>query len=112
PPYLWGAYGQYLFGARGSRVHKIAKGVPDEAAVLASVLGNGVRWIRTKAQVKFGESVVVLGAGAQGLATVIAAKEAGAAHIIVIGREANPLKWKLAREFGATALMDLDQVDK
>jgi threonine dehydrogenase-like Zn-dependent dehydrogenase len=111
PPYLWGAYGQYLCGARGSRVHKIAREVPDEAAALSSVLGNGVRWIRTKASVKFGESVVVLGAGAQGLATVIAAYEAGAHPIIVVGREANPLKWLLAREFGATHLVDLDTVE-
>ncbi len=109
-PYLWGAYGEYLFGARGSRVHKIAEGVPDEAAVLSSVLGNGVRWIRTKAQVKFGESVVILGAGAQGLASVIAAKEANASRIIVVGREANALKWELAKIFGATELIDLDQV--
>jgi threonine dehydrogenase-like Zn-dependent dehydrogenase len=109
PPYLWGAYGQYLYGAPGSKVHKIAPGVPDEAAALSSVLGNGVRWIRTKAQVKFGESVVVLGAGAQGLATVIAAREAGAEPIIVVGREANPLKWQLAAEFGAHHRVDLDQ---
>jgi threonine dehydrogenase-like Zn-dependent dehydrogenase len=110
-PHLWGAYGEYLFGARGARVHRIADGVPDQAAVLSSVLGNGVRWIRTKAQVKFGESVVVLGAGAQGLASVIAAKEAGASPIVVVGREANPLKWELARAFGATGLIDLDHVE-
>lgn len=109
PPHLWGAYGEYLYGAPGSKVHKIDPSVPDEAAVLSSVLGNGVRWIRTKAQVKFGEAVVILGAGAQGLATVIAAREAGADPIIVVGREANPLKWTLATEFGAHHLVDLDQ---
>jgi threonine dehydrogenase-like Zn-dependent dehydrogenase len=111
PPYLWGAYGEYMYGAPGSKVHRIEPGVPDEAAVLASVLGNGVRWIRTKAQVKFGESVVVLGVGAQGLATIIAAREAGAEPIMVVGREANPLKWQLAAEFGAHHLIDLAQVE-
>ena len=110
PPHLWGAYGEYLYGAPGSRVHKIDPAVPDEAAALSSVLGNGVRWIRTKAQVKFGESVVILGAGAQGLATIIAAREAGAEPIIVVGREANQLKWTLATEFGAHHLIDLDVV--
>ena len=109
PPHLWGAYGDYLYGAPGSRVHKIDPAVPDEAAALASVLGNGVRWIRTKAQVKFGESVVIRGVGAQGLATIVAAREAGAAPIIVVGREANPAKWALAAEFGAHFLVDLDQ---
>jgi threonine dehydrogenase-like Zn-dependent dehydrogenase len=111
PPHLWGAYGEYLYGAPGSKVHQIDPAVPDEAAALASVLGNGVRWIRTKAQVKFGEAVVILGAGAQGLATVIAAHEAGADPIIVVGREANQLKWALATEFGAHYLIDLDEVE-
>jgi len=107
PPHLWGAYGEYLYGAPGSKVHKIDPAVSDEAAALSSVLGNGVRWIRTKAQVMFGEAVVVLGVGAQGLATIIAAKEAGADPIIVVGREGNPLKWTLAQEFGAHHLLDL-----
>jgi len=111
PPHLWGAYGEYLYGAPGSKVHKIDPAVPDEAAALSSVLGNGVRWVRTKARVKFGESVVVLGAGAQGLATVIAAREAGANPIIVVGREANKIKWTLAREFGAHHLVDLDETE-
>jgi threonine dehydrogenase-like Zn-dependent dehydrogenase len=111
PPHLWGAYGEYLYGAPGSKVHKIDPVVPDEAAALSSVLGNGVRWIRTKAQVKFGESVVILGGGAQGLATVIAAREAGADPIIVVARETNQLKWALATEFGAHHLIDLDTGD-
>ncbi len=111
PPYLWGAYGEYMYGAPGSKVHKIADGVPEEAAVLASVLGNGVRWIRTKGRVRFGESVVVMGAGAQGLATVIAASEANADPIIVVGRENMQLKWDLAQEYGAHHLVDLDRVD-
>jgi threonine dehydrogenase-like Zn-dependent dehydrogenase len=110
PPYLWGAYGEYMYGAPGSKVHKIAADVPNEAAALSSVLGNGVRWIRTKGQVKSGESVAVLGAGAQGLATIIAAREAGAHPIIVVGREENRFKWTLAHEFGAHHLIDLYEV--
>lgn len=110
PPHIWGAYGEYMYVAPGSKVHRIAPGVKDEAAVLASVLGNGVRWIRTKGQVKFGESVIVLGAGAQGLATIIAAREANAGSIIVVGREKMGLKWELAKKYGATHLVDLDTI--
>jgi threonine dehydrogenase-like Zn-dependent dehydrogenase len=107
PPYLWGAYGQYMYGAPGSKVHKLGSDVPLEAGVMASVLGNGVRWIRTLGRVRFGESVVVLGPGAQGLVTVIAAREAGAAPIVVVGQTRNPQKWELAREFGATHIVDM-----
>ena len=106
PPYLWGAYGQYMYGAPGSKVHKLGPDVPLEAGAMASVLGNGVRWIRTLGRVRFGESVVVLGPGAQGLVTIVAAKEAGAAPIIVVGRTRNPRKWELARELGATHLVE------
>lgn len=109
-PHLWGAYGEYMFVAPGSKVHKIAPGVRDEAAALSSVLGNGVRWIRTKARVKFGETVVVIGAGAQGLVTILAAKEANAGKVIVIALEKLALKWQLAKEFGATHLLDLEKV--
>ena len=109
PPHLWGAYGQYMFVAPGSKVHKVLPGVPDEAAAMSSVLGNGVRWIRTKAKVKFGETVVVIGAGAQGLATILAARKANAGRIIVVALEKMALKWQLAKEFGATHLIDLEK---
>jgi threonine dehydrogenase-like Zn-dependent dehydrogenase len=109
PPNIWGAYGEYLFIAPGSKVHKISDGVPDESAVLSSVLGNGVRWIRTLGNVKFGETVVILGAGAQGLVSVIAAKEANAGKIIIVGKEKMQLKWDLAKEYGADYLIDLEK---
>lgn len=111
PPYLWGAYGEFMYGAPGSRVHKIEPGVPDEAACMSSVIGNGVRWVRTLGQVKFGESVVIIGPGAQGLATVIAAKEAGAGPIIIAGKTRNSVKWELAREFGADYVVDFATQD-
>jgi threonine dehydrogenase-like Zn-dependent dehydrogenase len=52
---------------------------------------------------------VILGAGAQGLVTVIAAKEANAGKIIVVGKEKMQLKWDLAKEYGADTLIDLDK---
>jgi threonine dehydrogenase-like Zn-dependent dehydrogenase len=107
PPHIWGAYGEYMYIAPGSKVHKIEPGVKDEAAVLSSVLGNGVRWIRTKGKVKFGETVIITGVGAQGLATIVAANEANAGKIVVLGKEDLDLKWELAKEYGATHLVDL-----
>jgi len=111
PPHLWGAYAEYMYVAPGSKVHKIAADVPDRAACMASVLGNGVRWVRTLGKVKFGEAVVIIGPGAQGLATIIAAKEAGAYPIIILGRTRNPNKWELAKEFGADNVVDITKVD-
>ena len=100
-PHLWGSYGEYMFVAAGSKVHKIREDVPMESACLSSVIGNGIRWIRTIGEVRFGESVVILGSGAQGLSSVIAAKEAGAYPIIIVGRPADARRFEIAKDFGA-----------
>lgn len=110
PPHLWGGYAEYLFVAEGAKVHKIDPGVPAEAGCLLSVIGNGIRWIKTRGELTMGETVVVLGPGAQGLATVIAARQAGAARILVFGLGRDALRLQLAREFGATAVFNVEEV--
>jgi threonine dehydrogenase-like Zn-dependent dehydrogenase len=110
PPHLWGGYAEYLFVAEGSKVHKIEPGVPAEAACLLSVVGNGIRWTKTRGELRMGETVAVLGPGAQGLATVIAAREAGAAKILVFGLGRDALRLALAREFGATEVFNVEDV--
>lgn len=102
-PYLWGAYGEFMYLAPNSRIHRIAEDVPAEAATMTCAnIGNGIRWVRTKGGVSTGDTVVVLGPGGQGLAAVIAAREAGAAQIIVIGLNRDNHRLELARKFGAT----------
>ena len=111
PPHLWGAYSEYLYGAPGARVHPIDAGVPAAAACLTSVIGNGVRWVRTRGRARMSESVLILGAGVQALATVIVAKEAGLSPIIVVARGRNPRKLELARRYGADHVIDVDRED-
>lgn len=97
--------------AEGSKVHKIGPGVPAESACLLSVIGNGIRWTKTKGELRCGESVAVLGPGAQGLAAVIAARQAGASRIIVFGLERDRQKLCLAQEFGATHVFSVEEAD-
>ena len=102
-PHLWGAYGEFMYLAPNSRIHRIAEDVPAEAATMTCAnIGNGIRWARTKGGVSTGDAVVVLGPGGQGLAAVIAAREAGAAQIIVIGLNLDNHRLELAENFGAT----------
>jgi threonine dehydrogenase-like Zn-dependent dehydrogenase len=54
---------------------------------------------------------VIQGPGGQGLACVIASKEAGAANIIVTGRGRDAARLALAREFGAHHTIDVDSTD-
>jgi len=110
-PFLLGGYSEYMHILPGSKLHKINKDVPSESACLSSVIGNGVRWIRTKAQVSLGEAVVIIGAGAQGLASVIIAKESGAKPIIVLGINKDFNKFKIAKEFGADYLINIEEND-
>src|SRR5205085_8014611 len=56
------------------------------------------------AQVKAGQAIAVVGDGAVGLSGVLAAKRLGAERIIALSR--NPVRQKLAREFGATDVVE------
>lgn len=109
PPHLWGAYGQYMYVAPHSRVHKISSRVPQEEACLSSVIGNGLRWACTKGNVQPGDSVVVVGPGSQGLATVMAADHAGAGKIILAGTSVDKRRLELGREFGADYTVNVDE---
>lgn len=108
PPHLWGAFGEYLYGAPGAHVHSIEAEVPAAAACLTSVLGNAVRWIHTRGRAHADEPVLVLGGGVQALSTVIVAREAGLGPIIVVARGRNPRKLELARAYGADTVIDAE----
>src|SRR5947209_8285935 len=56
------------------------------------------------AGVKKGDVVAVVGDGAVGLCAIIAAKRLGAERILALSR--NPARQKLAREFGATEIVE------
>jgi threonine dehydrogenase-like Zn-dependent dehydrogenase len=110
-PAVPGAYATYMHVLPGSKIHKIADGVPPEAACLSSVIGNGVRWSRTKGKVGIFNTVVIIGTGAQGLSTLIAAKVAGAYPIIITGLSRDYKRFELAREFGADYIINAEQED-
>ena len=112
PKHLWGAYSEYLYIASHANVHKISRDVPLEAAVLISaVLGNAIRWLRIIGGVTIGDTVVIEGPGQQGLTGVVAARESGAAQIIVTGSSVDTSRMELAREFGATYCCNIDTED-
>jgi threonine dehydrogenase-like Zn-dependent dehydrogenase len=111
PPYLWGGYSQFMYGAPGARTHKIRKELPTTAGCMVTVIGNGVRWIRTRGRLQVGEAVLVTGLGVQALASVLVAKRAGAGCVIVACRERALARHALAREFGADHIICFDAQD-
>ena len=107
-PGLWGAYAQYMFIHRNSVVHKIDRSLPPNIAVMFNPLGAGFRWAVEMPNTGPGDTVLVLGPGQRGLASVIACREAGADRILVTGLAADAKKLALAREFGADHAIDVE----
>jgi alcohol dehydrogenase len=58
-----------------------------------------------------GDNVVILGSGGQGLGAVVAAAEAGAARVIVVGLGQDAHRFEVARMFGATHTVNLERED-
>jgi S-(hydroxymethyl)glutathione dehydrogenase/alcohol dehydrogenase len=77
------------------------------AALYGCAITTGLGTIENKARVKFGDRVVVFGAGGIGLNLIQGAALAGAAEIIAVDRFANRLA--LAVEMGATAVVNTQQ---
>jgi threonine dehydrogenase-like Zn-dependent dehydrogenase len=110
-PGLWGAYADYMFLDPHSIVHRIRKDLPAALAVMFNPLGAGFRWAVEIPQTGPGDTVLILGPGQRGLASVIAARAAGAARIIVTGLTADAPKLALARTLGADAVIDVETED-
>jgi threonine dehydrogenase-like Zn-dependent dehydrogenase len=101
PPGLWGAYAEYMYLDPHSIVHPMRKDLPASLAVMFNPLGAGFRWAVEIPRAGPGDTVLVIGPGQRGLASVIAARVAGVDTIIVVGLAADAPKLALAREFGA-----------
>jgi threonine dehydrogenase-like Zn-dependent dehydrogenase len=111
PPGLWGAYAGHMFLDEASIVHKVDPALPAWQAVLFNPLGAGFRWAVEIPATGPGDTVLVLGPGQRGLASVIACREAGADTIIVTGLASDARKLALAREFGADHTLDVEHED-
>ncbi len=81
----------------------------EAAALIGCAVATGAGAVFNRAQVRMGDSVVVIGAGGVGLNVVQAAALAGASVIVVLDRVAG--KETIAREFGATDFVDTTDVD-
>lgn len=112
-PSLWGGYSQSQYLHPNSVFHKVPDHVSARQATMALPLGNGVEWAFLQGGAKLGDCVVIQGPGQQGLACVVAAKEAGAAKIIVTGlsSETDRKRLDVALKLGADHIIRVDEED-
>jgi len=108
-PSLWGGYAQYMFLHPNTIMHKVDPGLPPEIAVIFNPLGAGFRWAVEIPETKPGDSVVILGPGQRGIASVIACREVGAGTIIVTGLAADARKLEVAKFYGADHTINVEE---
>ena len=100
-PSLWGGFSQYLYLHPRAIVHKVPSHVPPEQLAFFVPMANGMQWAYLQGGASPGKSIVIQGPGQMGLASVVAAREAGAGCIIVSGLSKDHARLELARELGA-----------
>ena len=89
---------------------KIRDDMPlDKAALIGCGVTTGVGAVHNTANVEVGSTVAVIGCGGVGLSCINGASIAGAGRIIAVDRVSGKLR--LAREFGATDVVDATQGD-
>ncbi|MDQ6730609.1 MAG: Zn-dependent alcohol dehydrogenase [Actinomycetota bacterium] len=89
---------------------KVDSGLPlTELALMGCAVMTGVGAVLNTARVRPGDTVAVVGCGGVGLNVVQGARIAGAAKIIAVDVVVDKLE--LARELGATAVVDASQGD-
>jgi threonine dehydrogenase-like Zn-dependent dehydrogenase len=107
-PHFHGSFGTHYYIHPDQYFYKVPDNVPDSAAASANCALSQVYFGIDKAEIHFGETVVIQGAGGLGLNACAVAKEYGAT-VIVIDSVAGRLA--LAKQFGADHVIDMSVVD-
>jgi L-iditol 2-dehydrogenase len=107
PPYWTGAYGEYYYLRPGHFVFQVPDDLTDDDVAPLNCALAQVIYSLTAAEVRFGDTVVVQGAGGLGLNAVAVCRDLGAERIIAI--DGVPSRLELARRFGADETISLTE---
>jgi alcohol dehydrogenase len=108
PPGLWGGYATHQYLSPDSMLLPVPDSLDPVTATLFNPLGAGIRWGATVPGLREGHVVAILGPGIRGLSAVVAAREAGAATVLVTGYgPGDAPRLEMARRFGADVVVDV-----
>jgi len=108
-PYFTGAFADFYYLRPNHWVYRVPDDLPDELVAPVNCALSQVIYGLHKAGVRFGDTVVVQGAGGLGLNAAAVAKEMGADKVIAVDGIGSRLE--LARQFGADDTINITELD-
>ena len=105
---LFGGFADYMELLPETLVEPLPDDLPAEELTVWEPLAIAVRWATA---VKPGNSVAILGPGHLGLASIVAARAAGAERIFITGTPADALRLDAARLLGVEEAIDISATD-
>lgn len=103
-----GAMAEYMIYPADAIVHKVSKHIPAAHAAFAEPLSCALHAVE-RAQIGFGDVVVVAGCGPIGLGMIAGARAKSPAHVVAL--DLAPAKLDLAGQCGADVLIDITNED-
>jgi len=107
-PHLHGAFADHYYLRPGGALFKVPDELPDEVVAPVNCALAQVMYGLHVAGLRFGDRVVIQGAGGLGVQAAAVAKDMGAATVIVVDQI--PGRLELARAFGADHTLNLKEV--
>lgn len=108
PPHFHGSFATHYYIHSDQYFYKVPDNVPDSAASSANCALSQVYFGIEKAALRYGETILIQGAGGLGLNASAVAKEFGAT-VIVIDRVTSRLE--IVKRFGADYVIDMNEYD-
>lgn len=109
---LWGGLAEQMLLEGNTVLHKLPESLSSEDALMFNPLSAGFEWGILKGGIGVGDDVLIIGAGQRGLASVLAARMAGANRIAISGLDSDRDKLQIALQLGATETIVTDPANK
>ncbi len=106
-PPLNGGFADFIYLAPGSAIYKIPDSLEFDQVVFANCAMATVAAAHRTANIRPGQAVLIQGAGLLGLCAAALASASGCRAVLVT--DTFPERLKLAREFGATHILRVDE---
>lgn len=108
-PHFFGGFGDYYYAGPKQKILKVPDSLPDEAVAGLNCALSQVIYGLLEADLRFGETVVIQGAGGLGQYATAVAREMGAGCVIVI--DGVDARLDMARKMGADEVIDIRKID-